>query len=189
VAFDFNNGRCLTAACTNPSLILHSPDQVTTEYLQLQTDATGAAHVQSNLAEITVGGSKLNITEASAQAIVRITMPSSAVFGATVTYLVSDGDGTDFVGRSGSIIIQGANKAGTSVCTILATRDQETEDGSQIVNAAGAFTLTYTWTNVVNTTSCDLSLNGASSAGVGTYDITYTVILMGTSNAITVNPQ
>lgn len=187
-AFDFNNGRAGTGANTNPSLIFHS-DQSTTEYMQLQVDTTGAGKVQNNFAEITVGGTKSNITEGAGQAIVRITMPSAGIYSAFVTYLISDSDGTDHVGRGGTIQIQGANKAGTSVCTINTARDTEAEDGSQIVNAAAAFTLTYTWTNVVNTTSCDLTLNAASSAGTNTYDITYTVVLNGNSSAITVNPQ
>lgn len=186
---DLSNGRCLISACTNPGLEIFSADSVAAEYLHLQADQTGAAHVQSNFAEIVVGGFKNNITEASAQVIVRITMPSAGMFSGYITYLISDSDGTDHVARGGTTQIQGANKAGTSVCTINTGRDQETEDGSQVANAAAAFTLTYTWTNVVNTTSCDLSLNAASSAGANTYDIVYTVHLNGNSNAITVNPQ
>lgn len=187
--FDFNNGRCLTAACTNPSLIIHSPDQVVTEYVQIQADATGAGHVQSNLAEITVGGFKTAITEASDVPIVRFGLPTSTnVFGATVTYTVYDINGSNYVARTGLVKIQGGNASGTVLCTVNTAQDAESEDGSQIVTS-NAYTLTYTWTQATSTTNCDLRLNAASSAGVNTYAITWTAVFNGNSNAITVTAQ
>src|SRR5574341_606767 len=191
VGFDFNNGRCGTSACSDPSLILHSRNQNVNQYLHLSSqNSTGAAELQTSSAEIMLGGVKTNITEAAAQVIARITLPTSGVYGALVTYTVSDQNATpDFVVRNGSIQVQGANKAGTATCTILATRDQETEDGSSAAVTGGALTLTYTWTNVANTTSCDLSLNGASNAGVNTYDISYTVHITGATFGTTITPQ
>jgi hypothetical protein len=102
---------------------------------------------------------------------------------------VSDDDGTDLIVRNGSIQIQGANKAGTTTCTVLSTRDQETEDGSSAAVTGGALTLTYTWTNVVSTVNCDLSLNAASNAGANTYDISYTIHQTGSSTGTTITPQ
>ena len=187
--FDFNNGRCLTTTCTNPSLIVHSADQVTTEYLQLSTDATGLAAVQSNLADIRIGGRKTAITESAAQAIVRVGLPTSTnTYGMTVFYSISDITGADYVTRTGSVKVQGGNSAGTAVCTINTAQDAETEDGSQVATSNAA-TLTYTWTNVVSTTNCDLSLNAVSSEGINTVAITWSAVVNGNSNAITVTAQ
>lgn len=188
--FNFNNGRCLTSACTNPSLIIHSADQVTTEYTQISNNLTGGVgQIQTNLAEINIGGNKTAITEAGAVAIVRVSIPTSTnVYGATIFYTVYDVNGANYVGRTGSVKVQGGNSGGTATCTINTTQDQETEDGSQVVTSNAA-TLTYTWTNVVSTTNCDASINIASSEGANTVAITWTAIITGNSSSITATAQ
>jgi hypothetical protein len=90
---------------------------------------------------------------------------------------------------NGSIQVQGANKAGTTVCTILSTRDQETEDGSSAVVTGGALTLTYTWTNVVSTVNCDLSITAASNAGANTLDIYWKAVVTTDSTATAITAQ
>lgn len=187
--FDFQNGRCGTSACTNTSLIIHSVDQSTTEYAQISTDTTGAAGFQSNFAEIRVGGTKTAITEGSAQAIVRFGIPTSTnVFGATVYYTVYDINGANYTSRAGQVRVQGGNSGGTATCTINAGQDTEAEDGSQIATSNAA-TMTYTWTNVVNGSNCDLSLNATSSQGTNTVAITWTAVVTGNSSSITVVGQ
>ena len=190
VGFDFNNGRCGTSACTNPSVIVHSSDQTTTEYGQISVEnSTGAVGLQSNLGEVRIGGNKSAITESSAQAIIRVGIPTSTnVYGMTVFYTVYDINGANYVTRTGSVKVQGGNSGGTATCTINTTQDAESEDGSQIATSNAA-TLTYTWTNVVSTTNCDLSLNASSSEGANTYAIVWTAVLNGNSSVITIPPQ
>lgn len=190
VGFDFNNGRAGTAAAGDPALIVRSRNQATNQYIQFSSqNATGAGEIQTNLADELIGASKSNITEGSAQAILRIALPDSSQYGMTVFYTITDSDGTDFIARTGSVKVQGVQKSGTATCTINTAQDQETEDGSQFAASGGAFTLTYTWTNAASTSNCDLSLNAASSAGTNTFDITYTAQITGTSASITATPQ
>lgn len=194
ISSDFNNGRCGTSACNSttqgPSFIIHSGDVATNEYGQLSVEnSTGAFRHQNNVAELTIGGSKTAITEASAQAIVRVGIGTSTnVYGMTLFYTIYDINGANYVTRTGSVKVQGGNSSGTATCTINTTQDQETEDGSQVATSNAA-TLTYTWTNVVSTTNCDLSLNAASSEGANTYAITWTAVLNGNSSGITITPQ
>lgn len=54
-AFDFNNGPCGAAACTNPTLIIHSTDQSITEYSSIHTDNTNGDMV------LTSGAGRLQI--------------------------------------------------------------------------------------------------------------------------------
>lgn len=187
---DLNNGRAGTAAAGDPVLVIHSRNTSSTQYVQLSSqNATGAAELQTNLADVVVGGSKATITEGSAQVIISVGIPNSTnVYGMTVFYTVYDINGANYTARTGSVKVQGGNSAGTAVCTINTGQDQETEDGSQIATS-NAGTLTYTWTNAVSTTNCNLSLNATSSEGVNTYAITWTATLTGNSSAITVTPQ
>jgi hypothetical protein len=189
-AFDYQNGRCGTAACGDPALITFSRNQNTTQYVQLSSqNATGLGELQTNLADVAVGGSKTAITEASAVSIIRVGIPTSTnVYGMTVFYTVYDINGANYVARTGSVKVQGGNSGGTATCTINTTQDQETEDGSQIATSNAA-TLTYTWTNAATTTNCDLQLNAASSEGVNTYAITWNAVLTGNSSSITITPQ
>ena len=188
--FDFQHGRCGTSACGDPTPIIRSRNQSTTQYVMISSqNATGTGEIQTNLANVSIGGSKATITEASAQAIIRVGIPTSTnVYGMRVLYTISDINGANYVGRSGAVTVQGGNSSGTATCTINVAQDTEAEDGSQIVTSNAA-TLTYTWTNVVSTTNCDLSLNAASSEGANTLAITWTAIVTGNSSAITVTAQ
>lgn len=139
-----------------------------------------------NVLSLATGGSKTAITEASAQSIITVGIPTSTnVYGMNVNYTVYDINGANYVARTGSVKVQGGNSGGTATCTINTTQDTEAEDGSQIVTSNAA-TLTYTWTNVVSTTNCVLSLNAASSEGANTYAITWTAVLNGNAAAITI---
>jgi hypothetical protein len=51
--FDFNNGPCATSACTDPTLILHSANQSTTEWLAFWHNQTNAV-IQSGTGVITL---------------------------------------------------------------------------------------------------------------------------------------
>ncbi len=188
--YDFQAGRCGTSACGDPALIIHSRDQSTTEYGQISVEnSTGAVGIQSNLAEVRIGGSKTAITESSGVAIVRVGIGTSTnVYGMTVFYTIYDINGANFVTRTGSVKVQGGNSSGTATCTINTTQDQETEDGSQVATSNAA-TLTYTWTNAASSTNCDLTLNAASSEGANTYAIVWTAVLTGNASGITITPQ
>jgi hypothetical protein len=185
IAFDFAH-----AAATNPTLFIHSADQSTTEYISVSAETVvGTGLIRTNLGTAAIGGSKLNITEAAAQSVVRFNIAAAEFFGATVFYMVSDSDGTDHIVRSGNIVIQGENKAATEICTIAAGRDTEAEDGSSVAQSA-ALTLTYTWTmDATPTNGCDLQINAASSAGANTFDVVYNIQLMANANAVTITPQ
>lgn len=134
----------------------------------------------------TTAGGRTGITEGSAQSIITVAIPTSTdVYGMFVTYTVYDINGANYVARTGSVKVQGGNSGGTATCTINTTQDAESEDGSQIVTSNAA-TLTYTWTNVVSTTNCVLSLNAASSEGTNTYGVTWIAQVNGNSGTVTV---
>jgi hypothetical protein len=150
---------------------------------------TGIVSSGASLFTMEFSGVKTAITEASAISIVRIGLPASTnVYGATVSYTVYDINGANYVARTGSTKVQGGNSSGTVTCTINTTQDQETEDGSQIATSNAA-TLTYTWTNAVTTTNCDLQINAASSEGVNTFAVAYKVVLTGNATGITITAQ
>lgn len=157
--YDFNNGRCATSACTDPSLIVHSHNQATTEYAQLSNDGT-LAHLDAQAGTNGVGqfawaGNK-TLTESSATVVVDIPVASGAYTGATINWTVVASDATDHQSRRGATYLAVVNKAGTETCTVG-------DIGTPVV-AVSVGTLTVT--TAADTTGanvCTLTINAVSS--------------------------
>ena len=130
---DFNNGPCGTAACTHPTLNIHSATQNTTEYQGLSYFGTAGKAVKT-------------LTESTATALVRIPVASNAAAGGMLEYGIFAADATDQQLRQGSIRYSVVNKAGTETCTLTAIDGtavtNETNDGNAAALSAG--TMTYT---------------------------------------------
>lgn len=169
---DLNNGPCGTAACTDPTVNIHSAANDTTQYLGLA--AWGVA-----------GGSRKTLTESSATSAVRIPVAASAGAGGTFNYCIFASDATDQQQRCGRIKFSVTNKAGTETCGLntdtAVVNDasiSETEDGNAAAISTG--TLTYAITcDTTPTNAVDIQINAVSSLTQTTLEARYYVFLMG----------
>lgn len=161
--FDFNNGACGTSACTDPSLIIHSAVQDTTQYNHQAV--WGQA-----------GGALKTLTESLATAVVRIPVAALEGTGGKLTYRVKAADATDVQIREGEIRFAVVNKAGTETCTLSGA--SEAADGSVIAASVG--TLTYAITcDTTPLNAVDIAFNALSSLTQTTLNIQYFVTLTG----------
>jgi len=163
IASDLNNGACGTAACTDPSVIIHSAVADTTQYNTLAT--WGQA-----------GGAIKTLTAGAATALVRIPIAQSAGTGGSLRYTVYAAEAAEFQIREGEIKFAVVNKAGTETCTISAA--SEAADGSVVAVSSG--TLTYGITCTSNAAdTVDLEINAVSSLTETTLRAYYFVTLVG----------
>lgn len=157
--FDFNNGRCGTSTCTDPSFIIHSHNQSTTEYVQTSNDGT-LSHLDGQAGTNGVGqfawaGAK-TLTESSPTVVVDVPVASGAYTGATINWTVVASDATDHQSRRGATYLAVVNKAGTETCTVG-------DIGTPVV-AVSTGTLTVTTAaDVTGTNVCTLTINAVSS--------------------------
>jgi hypothetical protein len=152
-AFDFNNGPCGTAACTHPTLNVHSATQNVTEY-------DGLAYFGR------AGNAIKTLTESSATAVVAIPVAASAGSGGILEYGIFAADATDQQLRQSSIRYSITNKAATETCTLTAmdgaTANAETNDDNAASISAG--TLTYAIAcDCTAANSCSITFNAVSS--------------------------
>lgn len=164
--FDFNNGPCGGAACTNPQLIIEPSAQSTTQYGARMS--AGAEFRQSKA-----------LTEGAATTFVQVNVANlqAGATGGTIDYTISASDGTDTHSRHGRSIFQAVGKAGTVTCTIVPTT--EATDGSTIARSEGASTLTYTLTCAVGASLINVQANATSSYAQTSLNIDYAVTLTG----------
>lgn len=162
--FDFNNGACAGAACTNPHFIIEPSVQSTTQYAGHMS--AGTEYRQSKA-----------LTESAATTFVQIPVANlqAGATGGTVDYTISASDGTDTQARHGRTIFQAIAKAGTVTCTIAPTT--ETTDGSTIAASLG--TLTYTLTCATGSNLINIQANAVSSLTQTSLNIDYAVTLSG----------
>lgn len=170
-AYDFNNGRCGTSACANPSVIVHSNTQAKNEYLHLSHDTT-LAHLDAQsgangVGQTAFGGAK-TLTESSATVVVDIPVASGAFTGATVRWTVVASDGTDHQSRRGESYVAVVNKAGTETCTVG-------DVGTPVVAVStGTLTVT-TGQDTTGTNVCTFTINAVSSLTQTTLRAYYSV--------------
>lgn len=164
VGVNMGNGACGAVACTDPSFIIHSAVQDTTQYNHLAV--WGQA-----------GGGLKALTAAAATALVRIPITQGAATGGSLRYTIIALDATDQQSRSGEIKFAVVNKAGTETCTVSAA--SEAADGS--VAAVSVGTLTYGIACTSNAAdTVDLTINAVSSLTETTLQARYFVTLVGT---------
>lgn len=190
--FDFQNP-CTTglgtSACTDPTLIVHSHNQDTGEFLSMAHDGKAGVIVGGNSTvldgTIRLGG-KVTLTESSATTVLTVPVAVSTGTGGEIIYTVEARDATNTQIRRGTVRYAVANNSsGTETCGVYGVDNAatvnpaETNDGS----GAGAITsgtLTYAWTSdTTGTNQCVLKLNGVSSLTQTTFQFHYTVIQSG----------
>lgn len=154
--FDFNNGPCGTTACAQPTLIIHSATQNTTDYLGYSSYGLS-------------GGKQKTLTAASATGVVQFPVVSGGAAGASIIYGVFATDGTDHQLRQGRVTVSVVNKAGTETCAVYGVDVAFTVNPTQLLDGSGAGaisagTLTYTWgVDTTPANACTITLNAASS--------------------------
>lgn len=129
--YNFLNGSCGSVACTDPSVIIHSHNQDTTQYRNLAAYGSAGKMVKT-------------LTETTPTAFVRIPVAASTGTGGTIDFTIFAADATDQQTLSGTIQFSVVNKAGTEVCTTPTT------EGTPISSLTAG-------TPIVCTLSCDTS--------------------------------
>ena len=182
IAFDFNNGPCGTAVCPDPTVIIHSRNQDTQEYLALSNDGTAgqlrAGDSTAKSGEIKFGRT-VTLTEAGgAETVITITTATTESFGLELSYRVHATDATpDYAIREGSLKLVCVNNATVVTCTKDATA--QTDDESVLINTS-AKTLTYAIaTDVATANVAKITFDADSDMAVTAMSITFTAILNG----------
>lgn len=163
--YDFANGACGTSVCTDPAIIMHSTAQDTTQYNHLAV--WGQA-----------GGAIKTLTESAATALVRIPVATNSRASGELVYEIYATDGTDMQVRSSRIRYAMTNKAGTEVCTLVASdgaaANAETNDDNASSISAGTLTYAIACTNNAADTM-DITFNAVSSLAQTTLQATWSV--------------
>jgi len=182
IASDLNNGACGTAACTDPTINIHSHNQDTQEYIGFSHDGASGNIVAGNstqkAGQLSLGRT-VTLTEAGgAETVITITTATTQSFGLELSYQVRASDVTpDYAIREGSLKYVCVNNATVVTCTKDATA--QTDDESVVIST-NAKTLTYAIASDVATANVakitfdidsDMTVTGAS--------ITMTIILNG----------
>lgn len=143
VGFDFNNGPCGTAACTNPQYIVHDKDQNVTNYQAIGLSGLSGKFV-------------VTLVEASATAVVQIPVAAEAGESGQFLYTVYATDGSTPQVRSGRVLYSVVNDGGVETC-LLGTPEE-------LDNTPGASTLTATIAcDTAPANAVNLTINATSS--------------------------
>jgi hypothetical protein len=174
---NLGNGACGSSVCTDPSLVIHSHNQDTTQFVTYASYGLAGQMLKT-------------LTESSATAVVAIPVASDAATGGSLKYTVFASDGTGQQARFGEVRFSQVAEGTTSTCTVLGVdqgpagiggptaNPDQTEDGSG-VGALTTGTLTYAWTVTAGTNLCTYNLNAVSSLTQTTLQIKYRVDLVG----------
>lgn len=164
LAFDFNNGPCGTAACTNPQFVAHDKDQNVTNY-----QALGLSGLS--------GGFRVTLTEAAATAIVQIPIPAATGLSGELIYTVFAKDGTNSQVRSGRVIFSVVAELTVETC-VLGTPEE-------LDNTPGVSTLTATIAcDTTPANAVNITVNATSSLTQTTLEAYGTVILVGSGEPL-----
>lgn len=162
---DMGNGSAGTSASTDPCINIHSAVADQTQYNTLA--AWGSA-----------GGAVKTLTESSATALVRISVPTNSRASGEIIYEIYATDGTDMQVRSSRIRYAMTNKAGTEACTLVAAdgaaANAETNDDNASSITAGTLTYGIACTNNAADTM-DITFNAVSSLVQTTLQATWSV--------------
>jgi hypothetical protein len=135
------------------------------------TAALGGASNQTSIVYTSRGlqGSKSKaLTDAAAAvAVIRVPVASNGHQNGNVIWDASSNDGTDYRSATGTIHFASISKGATPTCTVNVM-------GTDLQASSNANTLVCTWTNVVNSTNCDLSVSCTdNTAGTQTMSINF----------------
>jgi hypothetical protein len=166
VGFDHQNGPCGTAACADPTFVIHSHNQATGEFTSVQAGAI-------------VGTMTKALSEGAATDVVRIGVAASTGRGGVIEYTVHANDGADFQTRGGgSFSFSVQNIGGTETCTMNPAAPDQTNDSNAATISSGTLTYAWTCTSAVDAT-VDLELNATSSLTQTTLKVDYVVRVYG----------
>lgn len=157
-AFDFNNGPCGTAACTNPQFIVADKDQNITDYQAIGLSGLTGKFVKT-------------LTETTATSVVIIPVSAATSVSGMMFYTVHARDGTNSQTRSGRVIWNGVAEGTTATC-VLGTADELDN------TPTGTLTATITCTSPANN-QIQLLIDATSSLTQTTLEAYVTLISVG----------
>lgn len=157
-AFDFNNGPCGTAACTNPQQIVHDKDQNVTDY---------QSHGVSGMS----GKFTKTLTETVATSVVIIPVPDDVSISGQFIYTVHARDATNAQTRSGSVLYNGVAEGVTATCVLGTPTELDN-------TPTGTLTATVTCTSPANN-QIQILINATSSLAQTTLEAYGTLIHVG----------
>jgi hypothetical protein len=106
----------------------------------------------SYIARSIQGSKSKALTDAGAAvAVIRVPVATNGYQGGEVIWNAQSTDATDYRATEGRIRFAAISKAATPTCAVNVV-------GTDLTASSNANTLVCTWTNVVNTTNCDLSV-------------------------------
>lgn len=158
VAFDFNNGPCGTAVCTNPQIIVHDKDQNKTDYQSLGVGGLSGRFVTT-------------LTESVATSVVIIPVPAATSVAGMMLYTVHARDATNTQTRSGRVIWNGVAEGTTATCVIGTAEEL---DNTPTGTLTAAITCTSPASNQIQ-----LLINAASSLTQTTLEAYIQLFLVG----------
>lgn len=162
-AFDFNNGPCGAAVCTNPQWIVHDKDQNTTNYQSLGLSGLS-------------GGFRVTLAEGSATDIATLAVPAATSVSGELLYTVHARDATNSQTRSGRIIWSAVAEGTTATC-VLGTAEELDN------TPTGTLTATVTC-DAATANLIKLRLNPTSSLTQTTLEGYGTLIVVGSGEAL-----
>lgn len=162
--YDFNNGPCGTAACTNPTLIIHSAAQDITQYNALASWGSSGRMIKT-------------LTESTATSAFQVAVPSDSGVGGNVAFTVFASDGTIQQTLTGVLQFSAVAEGTTTTCPT------PTPAGTPL-NAVTAGTLTCTYACLAGTNLATVQFNCVSSATQTTLNLYWLANLIGAGQVI-----
>jgi hypothetical protein len=148
--------------------------------VQLQTAPAGSSGTTQNslVDRIIVNAKPKTLTDATLTSLFDVSLPSGAMAGCAVEYLIECTDGTDMQSAKGRVTFSVANKSGTYTAKLGASDVAiDTEGGADVERVvATTGTMTNTWKLVSGTDKVTLQVKSDTSLTPTTFRVTYTII-------------
>lgn len=154
-AFDFNNGPCAGASCVDPTLILHSHNQDSTQYNAIASWGNAGRMIKT-------------LTETTNTSAFQFPVASDAGAGGVVDFTVFASDGTIQQTLTGMLQYSAVAEGTTVTCATPTT-------AGTALNAVTAGTLTCTYACAAGTNTATIQFNCTSSATQTTLALYYQV--------------
>lgn len=150
IYFDANPGLHISGAGSNRALFYGGGIEFSTNSFIIKT-VSGTLPLTVGSSGLLGGVAKTLTDAAAATPVIRVPIATAGFRAGEVLWNAQSTDGTDHRTTAGVVRFAGVNKAGTPTCTVGVV-------GTDLTASSNANTLVCTWTNVVNTTNCDLSV-------------------------------
>lgn len=141
--FDWNNGPCAAAVCTNPQLIVHDKDQNTTNYQSVGLSGVSGRFVKT-------------LTDGVATEVVRIPIAAATSGTGWFEYAVHAKDATNTQTRTGRVLISLVAEGTTETCVLGTVEELDN-------TPTGTLTAAITCDATVGANVVGIMINAASS--------------------------